>query len=279
MRTRLILLGVAVLLAVSVSGVSAQEGTAAAGPWGTVSEGFQLGLGLPTIASDQATGQSHAVMLPVTLTNATDQRLIFLETYPENECLVTVTDGFGRSLPVIGYAGCVWGMAYLGIDPGEQRTVNYNLTRMFGVLPDGDYTITAKRAVFRLDGEGLGLVESGALPIAVSGALISQGMVVGAASRGGTRIAKAVPSFRPRLVAARPVTRAARVQGFVECGDAHFGGEEEWTRGFVRGGQARDGARWHAPEDGTAGEGGGRPDAGLRPGDFHAHHGWEGIGK
>ena len=188
-------------IALVVSGGKAALSGDTSGPL-TVTEGFSLRL---EFAGEAA--PDPRVMLRFALRNVTSEALLVDDAYPEHDYRLTVTDAAGQVIAPTGDASRVWARAVLEVAPGEELTADYDLTRMYGPLPDGEYSIVARRYVPRLDGEGMDQVESNPIAIAVSGGQTTQiaSRPSGGGSSGATKGAGLELARGPDLLAARPI--------------------------------------------------------------------------
>ena len=207
---RAITLGILAVVAVTLAtlllarpcGGPAQAGGMPSDGWGPVTQGFALGLELSPEA-----GPGARVMLRFALQNVTSEPLFVAAAHPEYDYRLTVTDAHGEMVAPIREVLDAWGCVVLEVAPGEEVTADYDLTSMYGPLPDGEYSVVARRYVFRLDGEGTDEVESNPIAIVVSGGQTTQiasrpsgGGTPGTAKGAGPQLARG-----PGLLAARPI--------------------------------------------------------------------------
>ncbi len=204
---------VATLLVAHPSSGFAQTGSASSDAWGPVTQGFQVHLALAeSVSSAETSVPTRPSETPVTLRfaleNVTAELLVVMESYPEYHYRLTVTDAFGDALPCTAGPFAAQRRMTRVVEPGETIVEDYNLISMYGQLPDGEYTITARRIeVFRLDGEGVDEVESNPIAIVISRGQTTQiasrpggGGASSTAKRTGPQLAR-----RPGLLAARPI--------------------------------------------------------------------------
>ncbi len=182
--------------------------------WGPMTEnqGFALQLELPEASGAPSASQAEAapqrqVMLRFSLRNVTSEPLVVADAYPEHDYRLTVTDASGQVIVPIGNASAVGRRVMLEVGPGEELTADYDFTSMYGPLPDGEYSIVARRYVFRLDGEGTGEVESNPIAIALSRGRATQiaSRPGGGGAPGTTKGAGPQLARTPGLLAVRPV--------------------------------------------------------------------------
>jgi hypothetical protein len=181
----------------------------------SVTQGFALRLGLATACGARSVSRPEAApgarvmlrFLRFALRNVTSEALLVDNAYPEHDYRLTVTDAAGEVIAPTGDASRVWARGVLEVAPGEELTADYDLTRMYGPLPDGEYSIVARRYVPRLDGEGMDQVESNPIAIAVSGGQTTQiaSRPSGGGSSGATKGAGLELARGPDLLAARPI--------------------------------------------------------------------------
>jgi hypothetical protein len=172
------------------------------GQW---ADGFQLQAELVELPASREGGESglpYEPILRLTFQNATNETLVAWESSAENDYDLTVRNASGHLVPAISRIVDVSWNNLRQIQPGDALVSDYHLTQMYGLLADGEYTITARRGALRFDGEGAYLIESNAVVVAVSSGRMSQ---LFASTVGGAATAKAPTASTPQMVAARPV--------------------------------------------------------------------------
>jgi hypothetical protein len=172
--------------------------------WGTVSEGFRARAELPQPVV--TVGQLGKLRL--TIQNTAAAPLLLAESYPEHDYSLTVTDARGELIAPTADASSVWKRILRRVEPGEEIADEYDLKKMYDLPGVGDYSIGAKRRVFRLDGEGTADVESNTVVLTVcedSDTAKASPPIRGEGSEPGI-VAKAFkPTRIPALVAVRPI--------------------------------------------------------------------------
>jgi hypothetical protein len=136
------------------------------------------------------------------------------QTYPEHDYRLTLRNADGDTIPPTRDASEFGGRVTLVVQPGEAIVEEYDFTKMYGVFPDGDYSVVARRYVFRLDGEGCSEVESNPMTIAMSGGKVSQEL----SASGASPAAKVESASQPPLVAVRAILER---HGFQVAWDAN----------------------------------------------------------
>ncbi len=78
---------------------------------------------------------------------------------PEGYYNLTVRDESGQTIAGAGEV-LGWAFTIVPISPGEELVQDYDLNKIYLLTDAGDYTISAKRHIFRMDGEGFAGVKS-----------------------------------------------------------------------------------------------------------------------
>ena len=174
------------------------EATLPGDGWGPEKQGFRLRLELPeAVAAPDAPRPSAArqgrVLLRLTLRNVTARPLCIADAHPEFDYRLTLRNAAGKVIPPTRAVSPVTRRVLLKIQPGGELVQTYDLTRMYGPRADGEYSIVARRYVWRLDGQGNDEVESN--PIAT---VVGEGRMRQLASRAeGVRTSSAPSACLP----------------------------------------------------------------------------------
>lgn len=133
--------------------------------WGAPSEGLQLRTELQTADTPPVV----PVVVRCTLRNVSTQTLYVWVAYAEVYYDLVVTDESGRIIPAIAPPVVdVWGNTRMPLAPGEELVEEYHLNKRYLLTDAGDYTISARRRVIRLSGEGFAKAESGPVVLTLS---------------------------------------------------------------------------------------------------------------
>jgi hypothetical protein len=189
---------------------SSGRGRAPSSARGAVREGFQLLLDLP----ESPPTAEAPVLLRLGLQNVSDQVLLVAESSPQHDYRLSVATASGETVAPTRDPGPIERRVLREVLPGEVLVDQYDLTKMYGVLPDGGYSIVARRCVLRLDGEGTVEIESARIAISVSRGQVWQIPSTPAASPA----AKVESASQPPLVAVRAILER---HGFQVAWDAN----------------------------------------------------------
>ena len=174
--SKFIVLAVTVLPMLLADGMDRRsEQAAQAGPlvrqWGSVSKGFQLSANLE---GDLIKKAGAAIVLELTIKNASKRVLSLIVSSPEKDYQVYVKNGKGEDVPLTEYgerlrqlAGDHLSRSVIKITGGQELKYRYPLGAVYKMTSSGSYYVTAKRSVFRRDGKGIAELSSNEVKVTI----------------------------------------------------------------------------------------------------------------